>query len=270
MRLKLTLRQLKPLETLPINTGYVIGSAIYQTLSASSTTFATQLHNEGYANEHQRQKFKLFTFSNLEIPKREIERNRIISKSPEISFLISSPKEDFLEHLIAGLFQDGMLRLAGCQFEKSLIEALPDPEFHSTMNFMMLSPLTLSVQEEGDRGKSGKYYLRHNDPRLATLLKENILAKYQMLHQKPFSSPEFDFQITFNKSFIDKQRKRGKRIEKLITIAEGTERETKVKAILCPFTISAPPELIKIGYECGFGENNAMGFGMVKEMIDDK
>ncbi|MEI6848119.1 MAG: CRISPR-associated endoribonuclease Cas6 [Chlorobiaceae bacterium] len=31
-----------------------------------------------------------------------------------------------------------------------------------------------------------------------------------------------------------------------------------------PFRIEAPSELIEVGYECGFGEKNSQGFGMVK------
>jgi CRISPR-associated endoribonuclease Cas6 len=34
-----------------------------------------------------------------------------------------------------------------------------------------------------------------------------------------------------------------------------------------PFTITADPQLIQLGYECGFGENNSAGFGMV-EVVD--
>jgi len=38
----------------------------------------------------------------------------------------------------------------------------------------------------------------------------------------------------------------------------------KIKAYEAPFTIKANPELIKIGYDCRFGEKNSAGFGMVK------
>ena len=63
------------------------------------------------------------------------------------------------------------------------------------------------------------------------------------------------------------ERMHGK-IQKLITLKEGKSDETKIKGTLAPFTIRAPRELIEIGYECGFGEKNSMGFGMVK--VDTK
>jgi CRISPR-associated endoribonuclease Cas6 len=39
---------------------------------------------------------------------------------------------------------------------------------------------------------------------------------------------------------------------------------TKVKGFELQFWAEGNPELLKIGYEAGFGERNAQGFGMVK------
>jgi len=267
MRLKLTLSQEKTIETLPINTGYLIASAIYNTLGKSSQDYATWLHNQGYSEIHHPRNFKFFTFSNLDIPIREIRGNQLISKSRQCSFLISSPKEDFLQNLVSGLFHEGSLRLGPAVFQKKLIETLPEPEFKPEMSFLMLSPTTLSIQEIDAQGKHLKHFLRPNDPRVPGLMKQNLIHKYETLYEKPYANGDAEFKFEFKDDYLQRQLKKGKGIEKLITIAEGTRKETKVKAILCPFTIQADPELIQVGYDCGFGNNNAMGFGMVKEMV---
>jgi CRISPR-associated endoribonuclease Cas6 len=54
------------------------------------------------------------------------------------------------------------------------------------------------------------------------------------------------------------------KVQKLITLKEGRSDETKIKGTLAPFRLRAPRELMEVGYECGFGEKNSMGFGMVK------
>ena len=54
------------------------------------------------------------------------------------------------------------------------------------------------------------------------------------------------------------------RVQKLIALKEGRSDETMVKGTLAPFRLQAPKELIEVGYECGFGEKNSQGFGMVK------
>jgi CRISPR-associated endoribonuclease Cas6 len=152
MRLKLVLHQTEKRVALPINTGYLIGSAIYRTLANASPEFATRMHEYGYGSPGARQNFRLFTFSNLDIPKRSIQGSRLVSESEHISFLISSPMEDFLQLLITGLFSDGHLRLENVAFQKERIETLPDPSFSATMSFTMLSPMTMSVTRQGENG----------------------------------------------------------------------------------------------------------------------
>ncbi len=257
MRLKLTLIQERKTEILPLNTNYYISSAIYRTLERSSPEFSDLMHNYGYSSPDERRKFKLFTFSNLDVPDRRIDGSRLISLSKTVSFTISSPMDDFLQHLVTGLFSDGYFFIDSARFRKGEIISLPEPDFQDTMEFSMLSPLVASLMRP-DRSKE---YLKYHDVRLAPVLLQNLLAKYQAVHHRTFDGETEPFQIQFSQRYIEQRQ--GK-IEKLITIREGREGETKIKAILCPFTITAPIELIKIGYDCGFGEKNAQGFGMVK------
>jgi CRISPR-associated endoribonuclease Cas6 len=51
-----------------------------------------------------------------------------------------------------------------------------------------------------------------------------------------------------------------KKIDKNIT--------TKIKGFEAPFKINADPELIKIGYDCGFGNGGSMGLGCVEIIIN--
>lgn len=257
MRLKLTLIQEQQTELLPLNSNYFISSAIYRTLERSSPEFSELMHNYGYSNPDERRKFKLFTFSNLDVPERRIDGSHLISFSKKISFTLSSPMDDFLQHLVTGLFSDGYFFIGKARFRKGEIISLPDPEFSETMEFSMLSPLVVSVMRP-DRSKE---FLKYNDIRLAPVLLQNLLAKYEAVHRKAFDGNTDAFCIEFSTRYI--AQKQGK-IEKLITIREGREGETKIKAILCPFSVTAPVELMKIGYDCGFGEKNAQGFGMVK------
>jgi len=264
MRIKLTLKQQKPVEYLPLNTGYYLASAIYATLSCSSSSFATQLHNQGYAPEGSRQKFKYFTFSNLQIPVRKIEQHQIISRSKEITLYLSSPKEEFLQHLITGLFAEGPLRINNARYDKHSIEALPEPQWLESMSFSMFSPLAVSVYRDPSLGMNTKEYLRYDDHRLGGLLLQNLKAKYRGIYGAEPPESNVPFSITFDSGYLKRRQDKGLSVEKLITIKNIQGIETRVKAIECPFTITGPPELIKVGYECGFGENNAMGFGMVR------
>ena len=264
MRLKLTLRQQRPVEQIPLNYSYHLAAVIYNILSQSSYEFATVLHDRGYVQENKRQKFKYFTFSNLQIPVRTIERGKIVSRSREITLYLSSPKEDFLQHLIVGLFADGPLRIHNALFEKQSIEKLPEPEWSESMTFSMLSPLAVSAYRDPSTGMNTKEYLRYDDRRLPGILMHNLQAKYRGIYGNEPPESRIPFSITFESGYLKRMQDKGRSVEKLITIKDVNGRETRVKAIECPFTVTGHPELIKVGYECGFGENNSMGFGMVK------
>jgi CRISPR-associated endoribonuclease Cas6 len=257
MRLKLTLIQERRTESLPLNTNNYISAAIYRTLEHSSPEFSALMHNYGYSNPEDRRKFKLFTFSNLDVPDRKIDGSRLISFSKKISFMLSSPMDDFLQHLVTGLFSDGYFFIEHARFQKGDIQTLPDPEFLETMEFSMLSPMVVSIMRP-DRSKE---FLKYNDERISVVILQNLLGKYEAVHRKAFEGNIDSFSIRFSEKYLTQRQ--GK-VEKLIKIREGRAEETNIKAILCPFTITAPMELIKIGYDCGFGEKNAMGFGMVK------
>ncbi len=48
----------------------------------------------------------------------------------------------------------------------------------------------------------------------------------------------------------------------------GSENPIHIKGTLRPFTVTGPMELIRVGLECGFGQNNSMGCGYVDVMKD--
>ena len=264
MRIKLTLRQERSVERIPCNYSYHLAAAIYNILSKSSSEFATVLHDKGYAPEGSRQKFKYFTFSNLQIPIRTIEKGEIVSRSRQVTFYLSSPKEEFLQHLILGLFAEGPLRIHNAVFGKECIEKLPEPEWSENMTFSMLSPLAVSVYRDPSTGMNTKEYLRYDDSRLSDMLLHNLQAKYRGLFDCEPPENGIPFSMRFEEEYLNQLRKKGRSVEKLITIKDSSGKETRVKAIQCPFSVTGDPELIKVGYECGFGENNPMGFGMVK------
>jgi len=58
------------------------------------------------------------------------------------------------------------------------------------------------------------------------------------------------------------QRRQG-RVSKLLHIKEGAAEETKIKAFAMPFAIRGNPELTKVAWECGLGDKNSLGLGMI-------
>ena len=61
--------------------------------------------------------------------------------------------------------------------------------------------------------------------------------------------------LRFDENYI---KKRQGRVTRLIDY-----KGIKVPGVLCPLRVSGSRELMQIGYECGFGDKNSAGFGMV-------
>jgi len=266
MRLKLTLQCVSKPAVIPINYNYQLSAAIYLLLKFGSPEFAAFLHDNGYNIDNRN--FKLFTFA-VKLRKYEILNNTKFEGthfsliSPIIELLISSPMvETFIKNFVIGTFEKQKVHIIHKQYVTRFIikqvELIPDPEFTDEMHFKLLNPMVLSTMVLRN-GKLTPYYLRIDDDGIEENLKTNLLRKYKLIWNKDIVLDYFNFE--FDKEYI--QKKKGV-VSKLITIAEGTKNESKIKGILCDFKIKTNPELIKIGYDCGFGGKNSMGFGFVE------
>ena len=233
---------------LPINYNYFLTGVIYQFLRESDPEYANFLHQDGYELENRR--FKLFTFSQLMAKRREIRGNQIHFRSP-LTWYVSSSQEPFLQNFAAALMQNGILQVERHRLRVQDVEVLRQPRFGRQMTFRCLSPITMSTKRDRD-GKP--HYCLPDDPQFSELVRQNLIRKYEAVYRQP---PEkTSFAMTFDQTYID--RRKG-RVTSLIDF-----KGTKIRGVLSPFHVIGAPELIHVGYECGFGDKNSMGFGMVE------
>ena len=249
MRIKITCGIGKGID-LPINYNHFLTGVIYQFLKESDPEYADFLHQTGYKLENRR--FKLFTFSQLMAKQREIRGNRICFRSP-LTWHVSSTQEPFLQNFAASLMGIGILQIERQSLRVQDVEALRQPRFGQKMTFRCLSPITMSTKRERD-GKLGAHYCLPDDPQFSELVRQNLIRKYEAVHQHP---PEkTSFAMTFDQAYIDK---REGRVTRLVDY-----KGIKIRSIISPFHVIGAPELIRVGYECGFGDKNSAGFGMVE------
>ena len=254
MRFKLIL-QIQPEvmgRELPINYQYPLQAAIYHTLAQSDLEFSTWLHENGYQQEGKR--FKLFTFSNLIVPQFGIDRQRerLIVKSSLVTLFISFLPERSTRQFVQGLFQQQTIQVAdylsGVQFVVREIQVMPSLEYHPDMAFKTLSPVCISLRNE----QGNMDYLSPDDPRYELGLLTGLLARYDVIHGRPYSgTPYCHLQL------LNEPR------SSLIRIKAGTPGETRVRGYRYTFKIDLPEELMQIAYESGLGEKGSMGFGMI-------
>ena len=234
---------------LPINYNYFLSGVIYRFLRESNPEYAQFLHQDGYEVENRR--FKLFTFSQL-MAKREIRGDQIHFRSP-LTWYVSSSQEPFLQNFAAALMETGILQVERHRLRVNDVEVLPPPRFGQRMTFRCLSPVTMSTKRErADRLDT--HYCLPDDPQFSELVRQNLIRKYEAVHQQP--PEEKSFAMTFDQEYIDKRKGR---VTRLVNF-----KGTKIRGVVSPFHIIGAPALIRVGYECGFGDKNSMGFGMVE------
>lgn len=263
MRLLIKLEACKP--ELTHNYYYPLSAAIYKLLRFGSPEFASFLHEIGFKLNSR--KYKLFTFA-LQFNNCAYLKEHILLKNNSVNLYISSPLIDsFIKNFVIGTFQSQKIEICSDNiktiFNIRQVECLPEPLFSDTMNFLSLSPMVLSIPQMKNNSMIPKYLRYHEDiNEINRVLNNNLLNKYSLLNDAPPSGKEV--RLEWDNSYIKRKESTGKKLTALQTIKSGSEQQTKVVGNLLPFKLSGDVDLIKTGYECGFGDMNSMGFGMAE------
>lgn len=262
MRLKLTLNSNG--KSLPVNYNYYLAAAIYNLLKFGSPEFAEFLHNKGFVLNGK--PYKLFCFA-LRFKNIKVIDNIIRMIEPGAELYVSSPLiEDFIQNFIIGTFTNQSFEIAGnnfkCNFFINQVESLPEPHFNKTNNFHLLSPVVLSTLREKENGKTHQYYFRYNDniAEINRVFNQNLKNKFKLIYNVEYEGD--DLILEWDKDYIAKREKKNKRLTKKIAIEKYDGNPIDIIANEIPFTLTGNPELMKVGYHCGFGEKNSMGFGL--------
>lgn len=250
MRIRITLTPPQYPASFPVNQ-HSVAAWIYQTVAMVAPDFAGFLHNEGFHAEASTKNFKFFVFSLPKLPRYTFAQEAYCFAEGFLQLQIASPLPNFLEAFIAGLTMREQFRVGGQSFAISAIEILAPPTFQEQMRFAALSPITVSVQPAGS---PTKYYMRAHEEEFGPLVVANLCEKYRVLFGANIDESELEF--SFDWDYIE-QRGGPERVSKLITY-----KDIKIKGYLAPFYVRGNPDLIALGWECGFGSANSQGFGM--------
>lgn len=234
---------------LPINYQEFLTAAVYGLLAASDADYARHLHDAGYADENGR-RFKLFTFSWLRGGRRQVDGDFLRFAPGPLEWQLASPVSDFLTHFATGLLGVGTLRVGSAVLPITQVETLPAPTLAETTRFTCLSPIVAALPLPG----GGTRYLRPTDgAAFSQAVHHNLKRKHRLLYGE---LPADDrFALTFDPAYLA----RANGGTKLITV-----HGIHIVGAYAPFTVSGSPALQKVMLECGGGEKNASGFGMVE------
>lgn len=192
--------------------------------------------------------FPNFTFSQLMIPKREVEPGFIKITSDYFSIFLSSVDNKFIEFMMKALYAKKEFFIFNNTFKIRKIDIMEEPELTSPMKFKMLSPLFLA-KKNGAKVR----FIRAEDTDLNECFGLELI-KNRKNYFNNILDPN-DIRITIDQNYIEKK----KRTSRFFTI-----RNVNYKTILAPFFLEGNIELIKFAYENGIGSKTSYGFGMIE------
>ncbi len=236
--------------SLPLD-NHPFASLIYNLIGAADFDAAAFLHDEGvHAIPEDRKRFKPFVFSRLQqVGKRVRDGRQWLADGP-VEWQVGSPIDELTLMIMAGLSANPVVfigdRQGGAHLEVGMVRIISPPQFISPMRFKTLSPIFAAVTETSGDGAPTKHHLRPEDPRFAECVANNLREKFLALTGEDAGADYLSLRFVGNpkSQLVQYSGTNHKCCEGVIEVA-GSDR------------------LTSLGWECGFGEANSKGFGMV-------
>ncbi len=214
-------------------------------------------------------KNKQYTYSKFNYFPKNINSGGFYNvKRGELLFSTPLP-DDFFAYFIH-IFRDYNFVFRFNKAEKTFytnyVQKLDIPEFKNKMYFITKSPIAVCNKWETDFNHRKKHFYNYTKikerKKFISKFKHSLIKKYELVNNEIYTGNTHLY-FKFDNNYI---KENNGKISKLIHF----ENDEKVKAFEAPFVLEADPELIKTGYNCGFGEENDRGFGCVEinEMMD--
>lgn len=243
---------------IPLHYNNAFSTAIYKLMKLDSPEFAVFLKSKEYVNGDDQ--YDLFSFA-IKLENYFVDDHNLYLISPNIILYISLPFIDpFIRNSVLRTLRQQSLviedDLNSTNFSITQVSIFAEPQFNEEMKFILLSPLILSIKTVL-LSRTKRYYLKPVDAeKINKVLSDDLVNKYKRRYNKEIQFKEL--KLSFEEDYLNTHEGV---IKKLKLKKEGNHFKD-VFGMIAPFTLKGNPELIKIGYECGFGEMNYLGFGL--------
>lgn len=226
----------------PWNYPHLLHGFLYAAIRRANPQWGEFLHQQGFVVGSHR--YKLLTFSLL-FPRSARRRKEGLEMSPPIQWWVSSPLHASMEALASTLLKEGVAQLGKVEFMVERVEVEETPQFSGCGLFETLSPIVASTgMLKGERLEHR--FLSPEEPEFWILLERNLRRKAQALGEEVSPEP-------LRLEAMGKWRSR-------LFEVQGT----KVRGYEGRFWAEGDGRLLWVGYEAGWGERNAQGWGMVR------
>lgn len=237
---------------LPISYQFELAACVNRLLTSNGERYQKWLYTNGLGPEDNLRQ-KLYSISNLYIPKIRVEGDRLNIGVPRVQFWLSFwPKnetESFVRQCVEN--QEVVLgdRRSKVMFVVESVNMVSPIEFGEVMEYMTLSPFVMI----GMRPNRCLEYLSPENPVFFQFAVEELIERYERLHRSLYTgSREYKVEL------LSPVKRKG------VCIRQYTPREMKVIGYMFRFRLTMAPELQQLAYETGLGDKINFGFGYLE------
>lgn len=254
MRYKISLEVLaeKNGTVLPISYQYELVSAVSQLLMADPVLYENWLSQNGFGNDPSLSS-KVYSVSNLYIPKIFVDGDRLHINVPRIQFWISLlPTVGTEQMLAATLLQKEITigdRKSSVSFVISDIQTVSPVVFRPVMEYQTLSPMVIV----GLRPNKSIEYLGPRSLYFSKFMIDELIERYELIYDQPYLGDR-----RYNLELIMPERR------KAVTVFTDTPQQQKVVGYMMKFRLHMDPELHELAYSLGLGDKIDLGFGYIE------
>ncbi len=254
MRLKITLEVL-PLVSgniLPISYQFELAAAFHRLISANKAAYEKWLSDNGLKPiDNIRQ--KVYSLSNLYVPKVFVETDRLYINVPRIQFWVSfmpevGTRSFLMEQLMQKQFSIGDSK-STVAFKITAVEDISPVEFSDVMEYQSISPIVVKAL----RPNNTLDYLSPDNQYFSQFMIEELIERWEN-----YFKYKYDGDRAFRFTLLSAPRR------KAVTIFAETARRQKVVGYMIKFKLEMSPVLQEFAYICGLGDDIGYGFGYIE------
>jgi CRISPR-associated endoribonuclease Cas6 len=248
-RLRLQLETVTGSLKVPVHYNQLLQGLVYDHLSRS---LADRVHTQGF--KHEKRQFRMFTFSRL------VGHSRLIrgdSQRPDIefagpvSFWLASPETEILESFASHIVREGRLRLGDTECHATAVEVPFTKIPGNQVTVRTLSPITVYSTLMTADGRKKTYYYSPREREFSEQIAANLTKKSAALRR---DSNHSSGSISFTPVRVSTKD------QHVVYF-----KDTVIKAWSGIYELKAPPDLLRLAFDCGLGAKNSQGFGMIEK-----
>jgi CRISPR-associated endoribonuclease Cas6 len=254
LRLKITLEVLPQVSgnVLPISYQFELAAAFHRLITSNKTAYEKWLSDNGLKPiDNIRQ--KVYSLSNLYVPKVFVETDRLYVNVPYIQFWISFLPEVETRNFLNQQLLDKQFSIGDCKsavaFRISAIDDISPVHFTDVMEYQSISPVVVKAL----RPNNTLDYLSPDNQYYSQFMVEELIERWESFYHR-----SYDGDRSFQFTLLAAPRR------KAVSIFTDTPHRQKVVGYMLKFRLAMSPVLQEFAYICGLGDDIGYGFGYIE------